>query len=174
MLIRSAETADAERLLEIYTYYVTDTAVSFEIEVPSLEEFRTRIANIKAKYPYLVLEDNGVIQGYAYAGPFKTRAAYAHCVEVTIYIDRSAKGHGYGRKLYEALEAALRKQGILNLYACIGVPAKEDEYLTDDSEHFHAHMGYRLIGRFRLCGRKFGRWYDMVWMEKMIGEHDGK
>ena len=142
MLIRNAEPADAERLLEIYSYYVTDTAVSFEIEVPSLKEFENRIVNISAKYPYLVLEEEGIIQGYAYAGPFKTRAAYDHCVEVTVYVDHLKKGCGYGRALYETLEKALKKQGILNLYACIGVPASEDEYLTDDSERFHAHLGF--------------------------------
>ena len=81
---------------------------------------------------------------------------------------------GLGRKLYEALEEELKARGILNLYACIGVPAKnaeDDEYLDHNSEQFHAHMGYTTVGRFHLCGYKFGRWYDMIWMEKMIGEH---
>ena len=125
-------------------------------------------------------KEDGVIRGYAYAGVFKGRAAYDRSCEMTIYLDREAagrgpgSGRGLGRKLYEALEEELKARGILNLYACIGVPAKnaeDDEYLDHNSEQFHAHMGYTTVGRFHLCGYKFGRWYDMIWMEKMIGEH---
>ena len=168
MLIRSAATDDAQRLLEIYSYYVEDTAISFEYETPSLEEFRGRISQTLEKYPYLVAEENGVIKGYAYAGVFKGRAAYDHCCEVTIYLDRDSKGNGYGRALYEALEEALKKQGIMNLYACIGDPIVEDEYLTKNSEKFHQHMGYTKVGEFHKCGYKFGRWYNMIWMEKIL------
>lgn len=76
-----------------------------------------------------------------------------------------------GRMLYEALADRLKDMGILNLYACIGFPQVEDEYLTKNSAQFHAHLGFALCGTFRNCGYKFGRWYDMVWMEKIIGEH---
>ena len=94
-----------------------------------------------------------------------------HCCEVTIYLDHDSKGKGYGRALYKALENALRKIGMTNLNACIGDPISEDEYLTRNSEQFHQHMGYTKVGDFHKCGYKFGRWYDMIWMEKMIGEH---
>ena len=171
MIIRSATTEDAARLLEIYAYYVENTAISFECEVPSLEEFKNRIAATLEKYPYLVLEEDGMIRGYAYAGIFKGRAAYDHCCEVTIYLDRDSKRHGFARALYEELEKALRKIGIINLYACIADPVSEDEYLTKKSEQFHQHMGYAKVGEFHKCGYKFGRWYNMIWMEKMIGEH---
>ena len=157
--------------MEIYSYYVENTAISFEYVTPSLEEFRERITTITKKYPYLVLEEEGVIMGYSYAGVFKGRAAYDHCCETTIYLDRDSKGKGYGRALYEALENALKEIGIKNLYACIGDPETEDEYLTKNSEHFHSHMGYTKVGEFHKCGYKFGRWYNMIWMEKMIGEH---
>ncbi|MBQ5675892.1 MAG: GNAT family N-acetyltransferase, partial [Lachnospiraceae bacterium] len=80
-------------------------------------------------------------------------------------------GCGYGRKLYEALERALVDQGILNLYACIAYPIVEDEYLTKNSAQFHAHLGYKTVGEFYKCGYKFGRWYNMIWMEKLIGKH---
>lgn len=171
MIIRSATTEDAARLLEIYAYYVENTAISFECEVPSLEEFKNRIAATLEKYPYLVLEEDGLIRGYAYAGIFKGRAAYDHCCEVTIYLDRDSKRHGFARALYEELEKELRKIGIINLYACIADPISEDEYLTKNSEQFHQHMGYAKVGEFHKCGYKFGRWYNMIWMEKMIGEH---
>ena len=171
LIIRSAAPPDAARLLQIYAYYVANTAISFEYEVPTVEEFRSRIVNTLQKYPYIVLEEDGVIQGYAYAGAFKSRAAYRHSCEVSIYVDREAGGKGYGRSLYEALEKELKARGILNLYACVAVPIVEDEYLTHNSEQFHQHLGYRRVGEFRKCACKFNRWYNMVWMEKIIGEH---
>ncbi len=171
MTIRSAGPGDAERLLEIYAFYVTRTAITFEYDVPTVDEFRERIERTIRKYPYLVLEEDGAIQGYAYAGVFKDRAAYDRSCEVTIYLDHEAHGKGYGRLLYEALEKELKERGMLNLYACIGVPIVEDEYLTRNSEEFHQHLGYTKVGEFHKCGYKFGRWYDMIWMEKMVGEH---
>ncbi len=171
MKIRSAVPDDAKRLLEIYAYYVANTAVSFEYDVPSEAEFRCRIQNTLQKYPYLVLEEDGIIQGYAYAGIFKARAAYTHSCEVSIYVDHDAKRRGYGRKLYEALENRLKKQGILNMYACIAYPVVEDEHLSRDSEQFHRHLGFSTVGEFHQCACKFGRWYNMIWMEKIIGEH---
>lgn len=170
MVIRKASKEDANSILRIYSYYVENTAISFEYTTPSLSEFEERISNTLEKYPYIVLEDDGLIRGYAYAGVFKGRAAYDHCCEVTIYLDRDSKGNGYGRALYEELETALKEMGIINLYACIGDPEIEDEYLTKNSENFHQHMGYTKVGEFHKCGYKFGRWYNMIWMEKMIGE----
>lgn len=171
MVIRAATRKDAGSLLKIYSYYVENTAISFEYVAPSLDEFSKRISSTLEKYPYIVLEDDGLIRGYAYAGAFHSRAAYAHCCEVTIYLDHDSKGNGYGKALYEALEKALKKMGIINLYACIADPEVEDEYLTKNSECFHQHMGYTKVGEFHKCGYKFGRWYNMIWMEKMIGEH---
>ena len=171
MTIRPARADDAERLAEIYAFYVARTAVSFEYDVPTAEEFRARMAGIVKKYPYLVLEEEGEILGYAYARAFVGRAAYDHSCETTIYLDRGYRGKGYGRLLYEALEERLKPLGILNLYACVGDPLEEDEYLTRDSERFHRSMGYEKVGEFHKCGYKFGRWYNMIWMEKIIGEH---
>ncbi|MCR5782269.1 MAG: GNAT family N-acetyltransferase [Clostridia bacterium] len=171
-MIRKAKIEDAGRLLEIYAYYVKNTAISFERDVPSLEEFGNRMSGILKKYPYFVIEEDGVIKGYAYAGPFVGRAAYDHSCELTIYLDRNSKGLGFGRALYETLEQALKDMGILNLYACIGDPVVEDEYLTGNSEQFHQHLGFYKVGTFYKCGYKFGRWYNMIWMEKIIGEHN--
>ena len=148
-----------------------NTAITFEYEVPTVEEFRSRIRRTLSRYPYLVAEQAGRIVGYAYAGPFKERRAYDWAVETTVYVARDAKGRGYGRALYEALEKALALQHIINLNACIGYPAVEDAYLTRNSAQYHAHMGYRLVGQFHRCGYKFGRWYDMVWMEKCLSAH---
>ena len=117
--IRDAELCDAGRILEIYAYYVKNTAITFEYDVPTLDEFRARMSNTMKKYPYLVIEQNGVICGYAYAGVFKARAAYDWACEMTVYIAHDSLKLGLGRKIYEALEAALEKMGILNLYACV-------------------------------------------------------
>ena len=171
MEIRQATLADAGRLLEIYSYYVENTAITFEYESPSVEEFRGRMTEIMKRYPYLCAVQDGRIVGYAYAGAFHARAAYHWAVEMTIYLDKDARKGGMGRALYEAMEDILRKMGILNLYACIGYPEEEDEHLTKNSAEFHAHLGYRTVGTFQNCGYKFGRWYHMVFMEKMIGEH---
>lgn len=172
MVIRSATLNDAEKLLNIYAYYVRSTAITFEYDVPSVEIFRERIRNTLLKYPYLVLEKGQEIVGYAYAGPFKTRAAYGWSAEMTIYLAQDMRMNGYGKRLYEALELALKEKGILNLYACIAYPLEDDEYLTKNSAQFHEHLGYRQVGFFSNCGYKFDRWYNMIWMEKIIGTHD--
>lgn len=170
-MIRDAKLDDAERILEIYAYYVENTAITFEYKVPGISEFRERMKNTMKRYPYLVIEKDGVIKGYAYAGVFIGRAAYDWSCEVTIYLDHEAQKCGFGRMLYEALEDRLKRAGILNLYACIGYPEVEDEYLNRNSAHFHEHMGFVTVGKFHKCGYKFGRWYHMIWMEKIIGEH---
>ena len=172
IVIRSASVNDAEALLNIYAYYVENTAITFEYKVPTVEEFQQRIANTLKKYPYLVAEKEGTILGYAYAGVFKDRAAYDWSAEVTIYLSHNATKCGIGRKLYEALETEMKKRGFLNLYACIGYPVEEDEYLTKNSAQFHAHLGYQTLGEFHKCGYKFGRWYNMIWMEKLIGGNE--
>lgn len=171
--IRTALPEDAGKLLAIYAPYVEKTAITFEFEVPSLEEFRGRIEKTLEKYPYYVAVEGTEIVGYAYAGEFKGRAAYDWAVETSIYIREDKKHCGIGRKLYEALEETLGRQGILNVNACIAYPRQEDDpYLTKDSVAFHERQGYKMAGRFHACGYKCGRWYDMVWMEKQIGEHE--
>lgn len=169
--IRVATEDDAERLLAIYAPYIEHTAITFEYEVPSVEEFKGRIRNTLKRYPYLVAEMDDTICGYAYVSPFHERAAYDWAVETSIYVDRHKKGMGIGKKLYETLEWILKQQNILNLNACIACTEKEDEYLTNASVHYHEHLGYRMVGEFKQCGYKFHRWYNMVWMEKHIGEH---
>ncbi len=172
--IRVAATEDAEELLEIYRPYVEKTAISFEWDVPGLEEFQARIEKTLKKYPYLVAEKKGRLVGYAYTGPFVGRAAYAWGAEVSIYLKENQRKMGIGKKLYQAIEDISRAQNVKNLNACIGSPETEDEYLTKNSIEFHTHMGYRMVGEFYKCGYKFGRWYNMVWMEKIIGEHEAE
>ena len=172
ILLRTARPDDAPRLLEIYRPYVEKTAISFECEVPSLEEFRGRIVRTLKNHPYFTVERGGELLGYAYTGSFVGRAAYSWAAEVTIYLREDQRRNGLGRRLYGAIEAASRARNIFNLNACIGVPeGQEDLHLNRNSMEFHAHMGYRLVGEFRRCGYKFGTWYNMIWMEKLLGQH---
>ena len=169
--IRAAKRADAQELLELYAPYVEKTAITFEVTVPSVEEFAGRILQTLQRYPYIVAEENHEILGYAYTGPFKERAAYDWAVETSIYVKMGRTRGGIGKMLYTSLEETSRRQHILNMNACIASPVVEDEYLTRNSIDFHEHLGYALVGTFHQCGFKFGRWYDMVWMEKIIGDH---
>ena len=169
--IRFAKPEDAKELLKIYAYYVTDTAISFETEVPSEEEFKLRIEEVLKSYPFIVACKDDEILGYAYLHSFVGRKAYELSAETTIYLNPDKKKMGIGKKLYSVLEDIAKEQNITNLYSCIGYVDKEDEYLNNNSVQFHEHIGFRIVGKFENCGHKFGRWYHMVWMEKIIGEH---
>jgi phosphinothricin acetyltransferase len=169
--IRTATVKDAEGLLNIYAPYVENTAITFEYEVPTVSEFGKRIEKVLERYPYLVAVRGGEILGYAYASTFKDRAAYDWAVETSIYVRMDKKREGIGSLLYNALEEALAQQGILNLNACIAYTDKEDDYLTNDSVRYHEKCGYKTVAHFHKCGYKNNTWYDMVWMEKFIGEH---
>lgn len=171
MKIERVTAADAEELLAIYTPYVEKTAITFEYEVPTVEDFEERIRQTSARYPYLKAVEDGKIVGYAYAGTFKGRKAYDWSVETTVYVKWDLRRGGVGRALYEALEKSLAGMGILNMNACIASPIVTDETLNDDSIRFHERMGFTPVGTFHLSGYKFDRWYDMIWMEKMIGDH---
>lgn len=171
MKIEKVRPSDAGELLGIYAPYVKNTAISFEYEVPTEEEFAERIRTISAKYPYIKAVENGKILGYAYGAAFKGRPAYDWSVETTIYVREDCRNKGVGRILYQSLERSLKNMGILNMNACIAVPSENDPYLTDASQRFHRRMGFSQVGIFHHSGCKFNRWYDMVWMEKMIGAH---
>lgn len=162
--IRPAREADAEALLNIYAPYVEYTAVTFEYKVPSPAEFRDRILNISARYPYLTAWKNGCIMGYAYASSFKGRAAYDWSVETSVYVSRDARSSGIGTALYKELEELLKKQNICNMCACITYP-------NPASIAFHEKFGYTTVAHFHKSGYKLGAWHDMIWMEKFINEH---
>lgn len=167
--IRYAKLEDATRLVEIYRYYVEKTAITFEYKVPSIEEFQQRMIHVMEKYPYLVAKMDDQIVGYAYASTFNVRMAYDWCAETSIYVDHMLRKCGVGKRLYQALEKVLKAQNITNLNACISSPIENDEYLDTNSIDYHHYLGYQMVGEFHQCGYKFKRWYNMVWMEKFIG-----
>ncbi|MBQ3689745.1 MAG: N-acetyltransferase [Bacteroidales bacterium] len=173
MKIRFATPEDAERLLEIYSYYVENTAITFEWTVPSVEEFRKRIEKVTSFYPYILAEDNGKILGYAYASRFRERKAYDWCVETSIYVDKDCRRLGLGSSLLNELERLLKLQGITNVNASITTSSTpgDNEYVTDASQHFHEKHGYHFVAKFSNCGYKFNRWFTMIFMEKIINEY---
>ena len=170
--IRTAAMDDAAALLAIYAPYVKENAITFEYEVPSLEEFQGRIAHTLRRYPYIVAVENGEILGYAYTSPFGERAAYSWSVETSIYLRQDVRGKGLGKRLYAELERISKAQNVQNLYACIAYPDHDDAYLTGNSVAFHTHLGFTPVGRFPHCAYKFGTWYNMTWMEKTLGKHE--
>lgn len=167
VIIRMATTLDAPMLLEIYEPYVRETAITFEYTVPTVQEFGNRIAKILTRYPYLVAIKDGEIVGYAYVSSFKERAAYDWAVETTIYMKQNQRGSGIGKRLYLELEEIVKKQNVINMNACIAYPNPE-------SIAFHERLGYKTVAHFTKCGYKLNRWYDMIWMEKILEEHPDK
>ncbi len=178
LIIKPAVPADAAELLEIYRPYVENTAITFEYAVPTLKEFKKRIETTLQRYPYIIVRSqaNNKALGYAYASAFKERAAYNYSVETSIYVQQDERRRGLGRILYRVLESLLQAQHVINVNSCIAFDATagHDEHLNNNSVYFHESMGYTQCARFHRCGYKFGQWYDMVWMEKMLGEHPDK
>ena len=169
IIIRTAAIEDAQALLDIYAYYVEETAITYEYDVPSLAEFESRIAHTLEKYPYLVAEMDGKIVGYSYAGAFHPRAAYHWGAEMTVYLDHTVRGHQIGAKLYSLVEEILKAQGVIKTIALITPPPSEEEKKIYNSVAFHEKMGYQMLGCMDYAGYKFDRWYQVVVMEKMIG-----
>lgn len=162
--LRLARVEDAPALLEIYAPYVTDTNISFEYEVPSLEEFSQRVKTISALHPYLVWEEGEKLLGYAYAHPYAARPAYQWGAELTVYLRPEATHRGLGPKLYGALFDLLRLQGVRTVYGCITAENKA-------SVAMHRAMGFAEGGLFRNAGYKMGRWLDVLWLEKDIAPY---
>lgn len=166
--IRDANIDDAKRLVEIYSYYIKNTAISFEYKVPTIDEFKNRISKTISKYPYIVCLKDDRIVGYAYAGQYSPREAFMHTATTSIYVDKDEKRQGIGALLYKELEKRTKDMGIINLLADVAYCEKEDEYLTHDSYKFHLKQGYSKVAYMNTVGKKFDRWYDLIWLQKKI------
>ena len=161
MEIRLAKPSDARSLLDIYAPYVENTAITFEYEVPTVEDFTTRIEKTLEKYPYLVAEEDCVVLGYAYASTYYARAAYDWAVELSVYVSLDSRGQGVGTKLYDALEYLLDQMGYVHFLACISLP-------NEASLTLHRKRGYQQVAHFPKIGYKFNRWHDIVWLQKSL------
>ena len=160
-MIRIALESDVPAMLAIYAPYVQNTTVSFEYDVPTEEAFLQRFRDITRQFPWLVWEEDGRVLGYAYATQPFERAGYSWCAEPSIYLRKEAQGRNVGRKLYAVLEEILKKQGYCTSYALI---TSENAA----SLSFHEKCGYSTVAVFPDCGRKFGRWLGLHWMEKRL------
>lgn len=167
MIIRLASVGDAEQILNIYSPYIEKTAISFEYVVPTREEMETRIRNVSQKNPWIVLEEDNEILGYAYASKHRERSAYRWSVDVSIYIKDGCHGKGYGKALYTSLLTILKHQGYYNAYAGIGLP-------NEKSIGIHEYFGFKNIAHYNKVGYKFGKWHDTGWWELSLKEHDSE
>jgi phosphinothricin acetyltransferase len=150
-------------MLAIYAPIVRDSAISFELEPPTLAEMRGRIDAGAASLPWLVCERAGALLGYAYAGAHRMRAAYRWSVETSVYVAARAQRHGVARALCTSLVAILGLQGYRNLYAIITLP-------NPASVALHEALGFEPIGVHRGAGYKLGAWHDVGWWQRRIGE----
>ena len=156
--IRDARPEDASALLDIYRPFVIDTAVSFELEPPTIEEFQRRMASAQSQWAWLVAECEGMVAGYAYASAFRTRAAYRWTTETSAYVHPAHRGRGVAGALYRRLFEVLVDKGFCNAYAGIALP-------NDASVAFHKSLGFTPVGVFHRAGWKFGKWHDVSWWE---------
>ena len=161
--IRNVLPEDAERIQEIYSPYVSDTVISFEITVPDKSEMKKRIKKLLANaFPYIVAEnETGTVVGYAYADKFGEREAYRYSFIVSIYLDMEVQSKGIGQKLYDELEKRMKKMGIVQVLSAI--TGKNEKSLK-----FHEKNGFTKIGHFPNVGYKMGEWHDIIWMNKTI------
>ena len=159
--IRLATPGDAQQCLDIYRYYVENTAFSFEEGAPTAHQMAQRIGDITRVYPWLVYERNQKVLGYTYASQFRPRPAYRWSAEVTIYLDDSAKRTDIARHLYEQLFATLIRLGYYNALAVITEPNPE-------SERFHLKLGFRKVGTFESIGYKLNQWSNIGWWQKQL------
>lgn len=164
---RFATVEDASKILEIYKYYIENTAITFEYDVPTFVEFEERIKNTLLEYPYIVCEYKNEILGYAYAHKVWMRAAYQWDAELSVYIDKDYTGNGLGKKLYKILIEILKLQNVVNVYGCVTYP-------NEKSDKLHESFGFKKVGIFENSGYKFGKWIGVTWFHKAILEYEKK
>lgn len=158
---RSATLSDAKLICDIYNYYIKNTTVTFEKEPLATHDMEKRLAAATSKHPWLVLEQSGTVLGYAYAGAWKSRCAYEHSVESTVYLQHGAAGHGFGSILYQKLIGLLKQNNVHAIIAGIALP-------NEASIALHEKFGFENIARFREVGYKFDRWIDVGYWELIL------
>lgn len=162
--IRPIKLEDAGDVLDIYKEYIINTAISFEYEVPTLDEFSDRIRTITKQYPWLVYETEGRVVGYAYGCTHRQRTAYNWSVETAIYVAHDTHRKGVGKALYATLFDKLKEAGFYTAFAGMTMP-------NDKSEQLHIACGFSEIGVFKNIGYKFGKWHDVKWFQKELGDY---
>jgi L-amino acid N-acyltransferase YncA len=164
--LRLATAQDARAVLEIYGPIVADTVISFELDVPTEREMQGRIAEFSAFAPWLVCEEDGRVSGFAYASRHRARAAYAWCVDVSVYVRDGRRRSGVGRALYTSLFELLRLQGFHAAHAGVTLP-------NAASVALHESLGFRKVGIYEKVGFKRGAWHDVGWWQLPLRERTG-
>lgn len=161
-ILRDATRTDAAAIAALYNPYILDTAVTFEETPVSADTMATRLDDTqRVGLPWLVLERDGCLLGYAYATPWKARSAYRCSVEVSVYVDRAAHGAGHGTQLFDALLRRVREAGMRAAIGGITLP-------NAASVALHEKFGFRHVGRFAQVGRKFDRWIDVGYWQRVF------
>lgn len=160
-MLRHCSPMDATQVCAIYNHYVRETTITFEESPVSEPEMARRITDITSHLPWLVWEADGAILGYAYAAPWKSRAAYRHSVETSVYLAPQAIGRGVGSQLYAALIAELRKRAVHCVIGGAALP-------NPASAALHEKLGFQKVAEFRQVGFKFGQWIDVAYWELML------
>ncbi|QPF88178.1 N-acetyltransferase family protein [Bradyrhizobium genosp. L] len=161
--IRTARTTDAHDIHAIYAPIVTTTAISFEIEPPSVAQLEDRIRGTLTRFPYLVCVTDEKVLGFAYAGAHRERAAYRWSVDVTVYVGEEARRSGVGRSLYGSLIRILQRQRFHAAFAGITLP-------NEGSVSLHKSLGFQLLGIYEEVGFKFGRWHSVSWWRRALSD----
>ncbi len=168
MIVRAATDADLPVITRIYGHHVLNGLGTFEEEPPGVADMAARKAAVDALgLPYLVADDGGVV-GYAYAAPFRTRAAYRYTVEDSVYVAPDMTGRGVGKALVGRLIEACEGMGLRQMLAVIGDSANAG------SIGLHTAMGFEQMGVTPGLGFKFGRWVDVVWMQRRLNGGEGR
>lgn len=161
-MIRLAEVSDAAAIAGIYNPYIAHTTITFEEQLVSAEQIAQRILDTRAaSLPWLVAEQAGQVVGYAYASPWKARAAYRHSVEVSVYLQEQAQGQGWGSRLYEALFSALKEREVHVAIGGIALP-------NPGSIALHEKFGMEKVAHFKEVGFKFKQWLDVGYWQKVL------
>lgn len=165
VVIRDALDGDVPAIQGIYAHHVLHGTASFELEPPTVEQMRERLAGVVANsMPYIVAEIDGVVRGYAYTTPYRPRPAYRHTVEDSVYLEDGWAGRGIGGKLMAELIARCTAGGWRQMLAVVGDSANAA------SLALHARFGFRPVGTLRSVGFKHGQWRDTVLMQRELGD----
>jgi len=160
-MVRLATAKDAAQIAEIYNHYILNTIITFEETPLTSNEILQRINLENTKLPWLVVEKENQILGYAYAGEWKKRTAYKHTVEATVYLKHGEEGNGYGIDLYSDLITQLKKLDYHLIIGGIALP-------NDSSIALHEKMGFQKVAHFKEVGFKFDQWIDVAYWELVI------
>lgn len=160
-MIRAFRLEDIEQLVEIYNYYIENTVITFDRIAFTTDDFNRKIKSIYKKYPFIVLEENNEILGFAYGSSWRTKPSYKHTAESTIYLKNGVLGKGIGTTLYTELLKQLKQQNFHTIIGGLTLP-------NDASIKIHEKLGFKKVAHFKEVGRKFNQWHDVAFWQHTL------